>query len=160
AALRVSGDDEDGEAVMALAAHGLNRRAAHPRVGRGKLEEAAHPCNIGIVARLFEDRTFPHDIVHDNEGAATRVPHRPLEIVWRAGLVGINEKEIEWRLLGEARQSIDGSAYTNFDHAGEPGAGNVGEGALGVARICLKRNEMPAGRKRPREPNRAVTAER
>jgi len=46
------------------------------------------------------------------------MPHRPLEIVWCARLVGIDEDEIEWPFLGEAGQSIDGSAYANLDHAG------------------------------------------
>ena len=43
--LRVSGHERDREAVVPLAADGLNRRRGHARLGREQLGEAAYSLN-------------------------------------------------------------------------------------------------------------------
>src|ERR1700675_1083377 len=71
---------------MAFVADPLDGGSAHPRVGGGKLEEAAHPLNAWVSACLFEDGALAHRVVHDDERARPREPDRPLEIAGGARL--------------------------------------------------------------------------
>ena len=88
---------------MAFGADGLNRGAAHSGVRGGKLEEAAHRRDATISAVDFKHRALPHHIVDDDQRTAPRQSDRPLEIAWRAGLVGIDEDQIERRFRGKRR---------------------------------------------------------
>ena len=96
-------DEQDGEPVVTLGAHGLECGSAHPRVGRREFEEAAHALHIGIAIRV-ENGALPHHIVDDDERSPTREFYRPLEVARGAGLVGVDKDEIERTFRRETRQ--------------------------------------------------------
>jgi hypothetical protein len=52
------------------------------------------------------------------------------------------------------------AAHAQFRRLGKSGAGDIGAGSFGIGRIDLERDEMSAGGKATREPNRAVAAKR
>jgi hypothetical protein len=77
-------------------------------------------------------------------------------------LVGVDEEEIERSpaFAGDLRQRVERGPDAHFDDGGEIRAGQVRARDLGVLRVGLEGDDFAAWGERPRQPDRAVTAER
>src|SRR5437764_114396 len=80
AALRAVGDERQREAVVALAADGLDRGGADARLGGQQLVEAAGTLDARVVAGRVEHRALAHHVVGDDQAAAAGQPQRPGEV--------------------------------------------------------------------------------
>ena len=95
-------DDGDGEAVVALGADGLDRGRRYAVLGPERRHEPVHPLRR-FVARRLDHLAVADDVVDDDDRAAAGELQRPAEIVGGAGLVGVDEDEIERRPRRRAR---------------------------------------------------------
>src|SRR5713101_8914990 len=104
----VSGDEGNGEAIIAFAADRLDRRGAYARFRGQQFVEAAHALDVGIAARGVGHRAFAHDVIGDDQAAATGEFERPPEVIRIGRFVGVNEDQIKWAatLGGELRQRL------------------------------------------------------
>src|SRR6266851_3080819 len=76
-ALPVSSDEGNGEAIIPFAADRLDRRRAYARLRGQQFVEAAHALDVGIAARGVGHRAFAHDVIGDDQAAATGEFERP-----------------------------------------------------------------------------------
>src|SRR5437879_4688987 len=88
-------DKREREAVVALAADRLDRGGADTGLGREQLVEATDPLDAGVFARLVDHRASAHDVVRDDQRAATGELQRPPEVLRIARLVGVDENQVE-----------------------------------------------------------------
>ncbi len=72
ATLLVGGDENDCKAIIAFDADGLDCRSADARLGGYQFVESPHALDIGISAIGVDDGALPHDIVDDDQAAASR----------------------------------------------------------------------------------------
>src|SRR5258708_28336894 len=86
--LPVSSDEGNGEAIIPFAADRLDRRGADARLRGQQFVEAAHALDVRIAARGVGHRAFAHDVIGDDQAAATGEFERPLEVIRIARLVG------------------------------------------------------------------------
>ena len=120
------------------------------------------PCTSASLARGVDHLALAHDVVDDDQAAAAGQPQRPGEVVGGARLVGVDEDQVERPAPSAASCGSVSSARPDaqLDDAGQAGAGDVGAGDLGVLGSASSVIRRPPARQRPRQPDRAVAAER
>jgi len=151
-------DVDQGEPVVTLAPHGLYRGRPHPRFLPDQLGKPANAGKVGVVARAVHDCSAPDHIVHHNDRPGVGQPERVAEVFGRARLVRIDEDQIE-RFLQFAHER-GGGPDPDLDEVTEPRRRDVGAGDLRVQRIKLEGHDAAVGGQPPRQPDRAVAAER
>src|ERR1700722_13140563 len=161
-AARLQAHEREREPVVALQADGLDRGGADARGAREQLVEAAHAERARVLAVGVDERAVAHDVVGDDHAAGTRELQRELEILRRAGLVGADERRVEWpwALVDQLSEALERSADSYFYEAGEAGPFGVRAGDLRVSRLELEGDQMAVIGERHGEPDRAVAAER
>ena len=157
--------EREREAVVALGADRLDRRGADARPTRSSASISCRrrePSTAGSL--LSGSASAPSRMTLS---ATITLPgcvsaQRPLEVVGRVHLVGVDEHEVErlGLLGGELRQRVERLADAQVDELGQARAGDVRGGELGVARVGLERDQATIRRQRARQPDRAVAAER
>src|SRR5262245_35345662 len=65
-------DDDQREAVMALAADSLNGGGSDGLLGGQLLQKSPHTTHIGVRISGVQNRSLADDIVHDDHAAGTR----------------------------------------------------------------------------------------
>ena len=92
---RAAGDDGQHEAVVPLAAHGLDHGRAHARLPGPPARSSGARRHARVGAGPVDDRTVPDDVVGDDEASPPGKLERPGEVVRIAGLVGVDEDEVK-----------------------------------------------------------------
>src|ERR1017187_2677837 len=142
-------DERDREAVIALAADGLDCRGAHAPLSGEQFVEATHALDKWIAAGGVGHRSAATDMAGDNQGPATGKLEHPREILRIAFLVRVNEDQIEGAATrgGELRQRVQRSPKAQFNHAGQPRARDVAAGDFSVFGIVLQCDQPAIDRK-------------
>ena len=159
---RLQGEDVgEGKAVVALAADGLHDGGGEAGVGGEQFEVAAGSDDGGVGVVGVGYATVADDVVGEDEGAGTGELESPGKVVGVAGLVGVDEDEVEgFDVLGvKLGEGLEGGAEAKLYGVGEAGVGDVGEGDFGVFGIEFEGDEVAAGREGAGEADGAVAAE-
>ena len=147
---------------MPLGADRLHHRHVHASVGLQSIVEPAHALDVHVVAGRIDDASLAHHVVDDDDAARMRELDRPVEVVGEPRSIGVDEDEIERRLLfgGDLRQHIQRLAETNLDAIGKRGALDVYARNVRMRRVGFDGDQAPMARQRAREPDRAVAGQR
>ena len=160
---RVSRDHQrQREAIVPLAADGLDRRRRHARLRREHCVEPANALHAGVAAGGIEHVAAAHDVVRDDQRPGARQTQRPHEVIGITRLVGVDEDQVERtrRLRLEQRQRVDRASDADVDAIGKSRAREVRPRDVRVHRIRLQRGQRAARRQCPGQPDGAVPAER
>ena len=87
-----------------------------------------------------DDCAVADDVVCDDDCARLRKAQRPIEVCRVAGLVGIDEDEVEGlcSICVQLRQRIESGAEPDFDFRGKAGMGDIRSCHVGVFRVQLE----------------------
>src|SRR5581483_4563936 len=154
-------DEGDGEAIVALAADGLEGGGGDAGFGGEDLEEATGALYGGVVAVGVDDCALTYDVVHDDEAAGMGELERPLKVGGVVLFVGVYEYEIEGGAPfgGELGQGVKGASEPDLYNVVESGAGDVGAGDFSMFGFGFEGDQRSVGRKGAGEPDGAVAAE-
>src|SRR6202049_5390257 len=125
--LRFFGDYDQGEAVVAFAADGLDGRGGDAGFGSEQFIEAANTLNDRSAARGVYHGAVSDHVVNDDHGPATRKFERPFEVGRVVFFVGVNEDQVERAsaLGGELGQGVESAPNAQVHDIGETRAGDV-----------------------------------
>lgn len=159
--LILAADEGDVETVVTLAADRLDRRRLDPGLVGKQLMETALGGDRGIVVACVNETTVADDVVGDDQAARASVLEGPAEVRRSVDLVGVDEDQVKGTgFLGvEPGKLIERRSEPDLGDVAEPGPLDVLLGDLGIALLRLERDQATAGRQRPPQPDRAVTAE-
>ena len=100
----------------------------------------------GLVGhRRVDDGAAPQRVVGQQEASGAQAGHQLLVVVGVAGLVGVDEGQVDDRVVGQGAEGLDGRGDGQLDAIVEPGAG---PGLAGDARPLLAHvaADQPAAR--------------
>src|SRR5262245_29465519 len=147
---------------MSLGADHLHHRCADARVRCEPLDEMADANNLCIAVRGIEDAPLAHDIVDDDDAAATRQLHGPVEIGGNVGSIGIYEYEIE-RLFAsnrELRKAVERRTNADLDAIRQARPRQIRTRNVHVLRIEFECDDTAVWRYGARKPNGAIAGQR